>query len=99
MARGQHPNSLKNLENPIRTGRTKKYGDRKERKVLVSQQGWEGSLSAAKEAGCSGISELLERLGRGEIVLEPAVVTLSGTKRPELEITGAVEQPEIVGPL
>lgn len=63
MKRGTNPKSLENLKKS--PGRTAKYGQKKTREVSVSQEGWEGSLEVAKKAGCSGISELLEKLGRG----------------------------------
>lgn len=72
MPRGQNPKSLENLSKSPRTGRTKRYGDRRSHEVLVSEEGWEGAQQAAKDADCSGISELLEKIGRGEIVLSVA---------------------------
>lgn len=69
MPRGQNPKSLENLEKTTRPGRTKRYGDRKSREVLVSEEGWQGSLTVAKAAGYSGVSEMLEKLGRGDALL------------------------------
>lgn len=72
MPRGQNPKSLENLKKSPRTGRTKRYGERFVHEVLVSEEGWQGSQLAAKSMDCSGISEMLEKLGRGEITLRVA---------------------------
>lgn len=69
MKRKMNPKSLANLELSPHTGRPAKYGDRREHKVLVSDQGWEGAKVAAKAAGFSGVSEMLEELGRGRVAI------------------------------
>ena len=40
--------------------------------VLVSEAGWLGSKAAAQALGCGSISDLLEKLGRGELAVVPA---------------------------
>jgi murein DD-endopeptidase MepM/ murein hydrolase activator NlpD len=38
-------------------------------RVTVSEPGWEGARVAAIAAGCSSVSEMLEKLGRGELAI------------------------------
>lgn len=65
-----HPNSLKNL---IHHGRPLAVGEpKKTRQLTVSETGWEGALSVAEQLGCTGVSDLLEKIGR----LQLAVVDL-----------------------
>lgn len=66
-APGQHPNSQINLE--LR-GRKPDYGEHKKRRFLtVTEEGWQGSKAVADQAGCASISDLIEKLGRGELKL------------------------------
>lgn len=63
MSRGQHQNSLANLQ-----PRPKIYDEEKKRRTLtVTESGWEGSIEVIEALGCSSVSEFLERLGRGEV--------------------------------
>lgn len=65
-----HPNSLANL---TREGRPLTYEEpKKPRSVSVTPTGWVGVQTTARSLGLS-ISELLERLGRGDLVISPAV--------------------------
>ncbi len=38
-------------------------------RVTVTEPGWQGARSAAIAAGCSSVSDLLEKLGRGELAV------------------------------
>jgi hypothetical protein len=63
--RKMHPKSLENLTHE---GRPQAFEEPKQRRYLsVTASGWEGAQQVAKAAGCrGGVSEFLERLGRGE---------------------------------
>lgn len=64
-----HPNSLANL---TREGRPLTYEEPKKiRSVSVTSTGWSGLQQTAKALGIS-TSELLEQLGRGDLVISPA---------------------------
>ena len=64
---GTHPKSLENLTHE---GRPLTYDEAKKRhEVSVTDTGWTGAKKAAKEAGCTGISDLLEKIGRGELTV------------------------------
>ena len=66
---GTHPNSLENLT--YHKGRPLAYDEpKKRREASVTQTGWDGLKQVAIEAGCTGISDLLEKLGRREIELK-----------------------------
>jgi hypothetical protein len=58
----------KSLENLTHEGRPQAFEEPKQRRYLsVTASGWEGAQQVAKAAGCrGGVSEFLERLGRGE---------------------------------
>ena len=61
-----HPNSLANLKHD---GRPLKRGSaKKPRRLSVTNEGWEGCQQLSLEIGLS-ISEILESLGRGELIL------------------------------
>ncbi len=61
-----HPNSLANLKHE---GRPLKRGSaKKPRRLSVTNEGWEGCQQLSLEVGLS-ISEILESLGRGELIL------------------------------
>jgi len=65
-APGENPNSQENLQprEPI-------FGERKKRRELtVTEEGWIGVKSLAKDSGCTGVSDLLEKLGRGLIEIK-----------------------------
>jgi len=63
---GQHPNSIANLT--YHGGRPAAYGETKKRHELtVTQEGWDGMKEVVKEAGCSSVSDLVEKLGRGQL--------------------------------
>lgn len=79
-----HPNSLKNL---IHEGRPLVVGEpKKPRQLTVSETGWEGSLSVADELGCTGVSDLLEKIGRKQL----AVVDLKKLEN-RLDLQDALE--------
>jgi hypothetical protein len=60
---GQNPESLKNLH-----PRDKIYGeDKRDRRLTVTETGWLGCKGLAHDLGLSGVSELLEKLGRKEL--------------------------------
>lgn len=61
----------KSLENLIHEGRPQAFEEPKKRRYLsVTETGWEGAQGAIASAGCKGgVSEFLERLGRGEFVI------------------------------
>lgn len=64
-----HPNSLANL---VREGRSQIYEEPKKiRSVSVTTTGWSGLKEMAHALGLS-TSELLERLGRGDLVVASA---------------------------
>jgi len=61
-----NPKSLNNLKSD---GRPPAFSEpKKKRELTVTQTGWAGAKAIAKQLGCSGVSELLEKIGRGEIV-------------------------------
>ncbi len=61
---GEHPNSLANL---IHEGRPKAYGtEKKQRYLSITEEGWNGVKNVAKMADCNSVSDLLEKLGRGD---------------------------------
>ncbi len=63
---GQHPNSQANLT--YHGGRPPAYGENKRKRYLsVTDEGWDGVQAAVRAAGCSSVSEFLEKLGRGEV--------------------------------
>jgi hypothetical protein len=62
---GEHPNSLANL---IHEGRPKAYGtDKKQRYLSITEEGWNGAKDIAQMLDCTGVSDLIEKLGRGEL--------------------------------
>lgn len=62
---GRHINSLANLG-----PRPLKYGEPKKKHVFnLTGTGWAGLQALAKASGFSSVTELLERLGRGEYTL------------------------------
>jgi hypothetical protein len=66
--RGKHPNSLANLTHD---GRPQNWGEgKKKRNLTVTETGWQGVQAIAKEMNLS-ISELLEKIGRGEFKISP----------------------------
>ena len=66
---GEHPNSQANLN--YHGGRPKSYGEEKKSRYLtITESGWAGVQSAAREAGCTSVSDLLEKLGRGQVNLD-----------------------------
>lgn len=61
---GEHPNSLANL---IHKGRPLAYGSSKKQRYLsITEEGWKGAQDIAEKLDCRGISDLIEKLGRGE---------------------------------
>jgi hypothetical protein len=61
-----HPSSLANLKHegrPLKRGTAKKH-----RRLSVTEEGWQGCMEISDELGMS-ISEILESLGRGELIL------------------------------
>ena len=66
----------KSLENLTHEGRPQAYEEPKKRRYLsVTESGWTGAQEAIEAAGCKGgVSEFLERLGRGEFtIVAPAI--------------------------
>ena len=62
---GEHPNSLANLTHE---GRPKAYGvEKKKRYLSVTEEGWNGVKDIVEMVDCSSVSDLLEKLGRGEL--------------------------------
>jgi hypothetical protein len=61
----------KSLENLIHEGRPQAFEEAKKRRYLsVTETGWAGAQAAIEAAGCKGgVSEFLERLGRGEFAI------------------------------
>jgi hypothetical protein len=43
--------------------------EKKERKLRVTDDGWDGTRTIAGRANCPGIADVLEKLGRGDLVL------------------------------
>lgn len=69
MPRGTHKNSLNNL---IHEGRPLDYDEpKKTRRLSVTESGWTRARSVIGSMGMS-VSEFLERLGRGQIVVMPS---------------------------
>lgn len=65
---GENPNSLAYLT--YHGGRPQAYGSKKKQRYLsITEEGWEGAQAVARAAGCSSVSDLLEKLGRGQIEL------------------------------
>jgi hypothetical protein len=62
---GEHPKSLANL---VHNGRPPAYGtEKKQRYLTITEEGWEGAQAVVKEAGCTSMSDLIEKLGRGHL--------------------------------
>lgn len=71
-----HPNSLANLS---REGRPLAYDEPKRiRSVSVTSKGWTGLQETAQSMGLS-TSELLEQLGRGDLMILPAEASDAST--------------------
>lgn len=67
--RGEHPDSKNNLN--FHSGRPYTYQEpKKQRYLSVTETGWEQVQRLAQDLGCSGVSDLLEKIARGEILLE-----------------------------
>jgi len=65
---GKHPNTLANLN--YHGGRPLEYGQEKKRRTLtVTDSGWENIQLIAKTSCCNSVSDLLEKLARGQISL------------------------------
>ena len=66
---GENPNSLAALDkHRYSDGRPHIYDTpKKQRYLSVTQEGWEGVQQLARAAGCNSVSDLLEKLGRGQI--------------------------------
>ena len=62
-----NPKSLENLKHE---GRPLAFAEEKKRRTLtVTESGWNGAMAVAKTVHCRGISELIELIGRGELVV------------------------------
>lgn len=61
----------KSLENLTHEGRPPSYEEPKKRRYLsVTETGWAGAQEAIASVGCKGgVSEFLERFGRGEFAI------------------------------
>jgi hypothetical protein len=69
---GSNPNSLENHK----PGSQPKYGERKRPlQLTVTPTAISGAQQVALELGCSTLSELVERIGRGAFVLSPSPKT------------------------
>jgi hypothetical protein len=69
MTRGTHPNSLQNLTHD---GRPLEYGEpKKTRRLSVTETGWDSAQKLIRSMGMS-VSEFLEQLGRGQVVVMPS---------------------------
>ncbi len=69
-APGRNPESIKNLIHEGRPSGSDIYGEPKKKRTLtITESGWQGITKAAKEAGCTSVSEYLEKIVRGEIGL------------------------------
>jgi hypothetical protein len=69
-APGEHPNSQANLT--YHGGRPQAYGtEKKKRYLTVTDEGWEGVQVIAQNWGCASVSDLLEKLGRGKLKIQP----------------------------
>lgn len=65
---GENPNSQQNLKR-YQKGQPKLYDElKKRREIIATDTGWDGFKALAKEVGLSA-SELIERLGRGTVLL------------------------------
>lgn len=68
-----------------------KHGESKtERKLRVTDTGWEGARMIASEHDCPGIGELVERIARRE--LEVVSPDLKPEPHPEPDISAKVEE-------
>lgn len=62
---GENPNSQANLIHP---GRPLAYGvEKKQRYLSVTEEGWDGVKDVVKKVDCTSVSDLLEKLGRGDL--------------------------------
>ncbi len=53
-------------------------------RVTVSELGWEGARTAAIAAGCSSVSDMLEKLGRGELsIITSDAIQLDPVRSPQ----------------
>lgn len=60
----------KSIENLLHDGRPPAFDEPKQRRHLtITETGWKGTQAMAVAVGCRGVSELLEKLGRGELVV------------------------------
>lgn len=60
----------KSLENLIHEGRPPAFDEEKKRRTLtITESGWEGAMSVAKSLDCRGISEMIELIGRGQLLV------------------------------
>ena len=70
--------------------------------MTVTEPGWQGARTAAIAAGCSSVSDLLEKLGRGELAivtsdaiqLDPSV----SAQQPAAPVSQPVLQPALPVP-
>lgn len=66
IGRGNNPNSRQNL-----SPRTPLYGETKKvHEVTVTEEAWVALKGVVKSSGCRSVSDLLEKLGRGELILQ-----------------------------
>ncbi len=67
---GKHPNTLANLT--YKGGRPKAFDSpKKTRSVSVTEEGWEGLHPILKDLGFKGVSDFLEKVGRGQVKIYP----------------------------
>jgi hypothetical protein len=70
----------KSLENLRHEGRPPAFEEEKKRRTLtVTDSGWDGAMAVAKGLECRGVSELLELIGRGQLLVVDALSSESDT--------------------
>ncbi len=69
---GKHPNSLRNLIPGVSgSGRKTQYGSKKKKRgIYLTDESFTNLTFLAKKYGCSSVSDLLEKFGRGIIPLD-----------------------------
>lgn len=67
--------------------------DRKSRYVAMGEADWLRAVKVAKQLGCRGVSEMLEKIGRGELIVEQKAE--NGLKAAEQKTATLYVQPEV----
>ena len=63
------PVNATSLNNLNRKGRITPYKGKKTHEVSVTPEGWESATAVIKFAGFTSVSQFLEELGRGKVVI------------------------------